>query len=115
MERKHTRENDPNKVIKFGVGIPIPKPLPYSALITKIQEIDIGEIINLRDSICIDLSEDEQVDGVYRDLEQLLLALNKFYIQTNDFRKEDDKLVWFGQNKGSFKVAIGGDGAPLGW
>ena len=48
MERKHTRENDPNKVIKFGVGIPIPKPLPYSALITKIQEIDIGELINLR-------------------------------------------------------------------
>ena len=53
------------------------------------------------------------MNGVYRHLEQLLPALSKFYLETDSFRK--DKLTWFGAKEGSFKVAIGGDGAPFGW
>lgn len=30
--------------IKFGLGVPIPKPLPYNALIKRIQQLDIGRI-----------------------------------------------------------------------
>jgi hypothetical protein len=52
------------------------------------------------------------VNGVYRDLEQLVLALSKFYLETDSSRK--DKLTWFGEKEGLFKVAIGGDGAPFG-
>ena len=36
----------------------------------------------------------------------------KFYLTVNKQRK--DKLDWFGEREGSFKVAIGGDGAPFG-
>ena len=52
------------------------------------------------------------MNGVYRDLEQLVLALSKFYLETDSSRK--DKLTWFGEKEGLFKVAIGGDGAPFG-
>ena len=89
--------------------MPIPKPLPYNALIKRIQQLDIGTIFCLSETICVDLSEDEKVNGVFRDLEQLLPALSKFYLETDSFRKENNKLVWFGEREGSFKVAIGGD------
>ena len=36
----------------------------------------------------------------------------KFYLTVNKQRK--DKLDWFGEREGTFKVAIGGDGAPFG-
>ena len=36
----------------------------------------------------------------------------KFYLSVNKQRK--DELNWFGKQEGSFKVAIGGDGAPFG-
>ena len=32
----------------------------------------------------------------------------------DQFTKPGDKLVWFGEREGAFKVAIGGDGAPFG-
>lgn len=40
--------------------------------------------------------------------------LANFYCETDQFRKPGDKLVWFGEEEGAFKVAIGGDGAPFG-
>ena len=36
----------------------------------------------------------------------------KFYLFVN--KQRTDKLEWFGEGEGSFKVAIGGDGAPFG-
>lgn len=112
--KKTKKGNLSKERIRFGLGVPIPKPLPYSALIDRIQQLDIGKVISLSETICIDLPEDEKVNGVFRDLEQLLLALSKFYIETDPFRKESDQLIWFGERKGSFKVALGGDGAPFG-
>ena len=52
--------------------------------------------------------------GVYRNLENFLLLLAKFYFETDQYRKPGDKLVWFSEREGAFKVAIGGDGAPFG-
>ena len=100
--------------IKFGMGIPIPKPLSYGALVAKITEIDVGEVHSVRDTLCHDLPPDQKVHGVYRNLENCLLMLAKFYFETDQFRKPGDKLVWFGEEEGAFKVAIGGDGAPFG-
>ena len=99
--------------IKIGCGIPIPKPFAYEILINHIEKLDIGEIISL-DTLCAGLPFEHHVDGVYRDLENLLLLLCHFYFKIDPFRKESEKLVWFGENEGSFKVAIGGDGAPFG-
>lgn len=40
--------------------------------------------------------------------------LCKFYFVTDEYRKDGDKLTWFGEGEGAVKVAIGGDGAPFG-
>ena len=100
--------------IKFGFGVPIPRPLAYSALMHKIEEINVGETLSVRETLCTTLPRDQRVDGVYRDLETMLIMLSQFYFETNEFRKDNDKLNWFGHKEGSFKVAIGGDGAPFG-
>ena len=101
------------ETIKFGFGIPIPRPLAYSALMQKIQQINVGETMSVREILCTTLPRDEHVDGVYRDLETMLIMLSQFYFETDEFRKDNDKLNWFGNKEGSFKVAIGGDGAPF--
>ena len=44
----------------------------------------------------------------------MLITLSKFYFETDWFRKDNDKLNWFGEKEGTFKVAIGWDGAPFG-
>lgn len=77
----------------------------------KIEEINVGETILVREILCTTLPRDQQVDGVYRDLEIMLIMLSQFYFETDEFRKDNDKLNWFGQKEGSFKVAIAGDGA----
>ena len=85
----------------------------------KIQEINVGETMSVTETLCTTLPRDQQADGVYRDLEILLIMLSRFYFETDEFRKDNDKLNWFGQEEGSFKVAIGGGGGggvehPLG-
>lgn len=85
----------------------------YSALMQKIQQINVGETKSVREILCITLPKDEHVNGIYRDLETILIMLSQFYFQTDEFRKENDKLNWFGSKKVSFKVAIGRDGAPF--
>ena len=80
----------------------------------KIEEIDVGEFYSIRETLFHDLPPDQQVDRVYRNLENFLLLLAKFYFETDQYRKPGDKLVWFSEREGAFKVAIGGDGAPFG-
>ena len=91
--------------------IPIPRPLSYSTLMHKNKAIDVGEIFSVRDTLCSPLPNDQKVDGVYRDLEVMLISLNQFYFDTERFRK-NDQLDWFSEKEGSFKEATGGDGAP---
>lgn len=112
---RHTKKGFLSKRrLTYGWGIPVPKPLPYSVLMNKIEELDMGEVISLRETLCHNLPVDQQVDGVYRNLESFLLMLCKFYFVTDEYRKDSDKLTWFGEREGTFKVAIGGDGAPFG-
>lgn len=111
---KSTKTGTPSKQrITFGFGIPIPRPLSYKDLMQNISQIDIGELISVRDTLCATLPQEQRVAGVYRDLETMLLTLSKFYLETDPIRKESEKLVWFGE-KGAFKVAVGGDSAPFG-
>ena len=111
---KTTKKGNPSKQrITFGFGIPIPRPLAYKDLMHKIAEIDIGELISVRYTLCATLPPEQKVAGVYRDIEKMLLTLSKFYLETDPMRKDGEKLSWFGE-KSAFKVAIGGDGAPFG-
>ena len=92
-------------------GIPIPKILPYKDLTHIINNVDIGELIPVG-NLCKGIQMD--VDGVYRNIETLLVLLAKFYLDTNCYRKPDGRLKWFGGEVGHFRVAVGGDGAPFG-
>lgn len=91
---KSTKKGTPSKQwIAFGFGVPIPRPLAYKELMHKIAEIDIGELISLRDTLCANLPPEQKVAGVYRELEAMLLALSKFYLETDPIRKESEKLI----------------------
>ena len=85
--------------------MPIPKPLSYNNLIKRVQQLDIATIFVVQETICVDLPDDEKVNGVFRHLEQVLLDLGKFYLVTDGFRSDDGKLERFGGKVGSFKVA----------
>lgn len=111
---KSTKTGTPSKQgITFGFGIPIPRPLSYKDLMQNISQIDIGELISVKDTLCATLPQEQRVAGVHRDLETMLLTLSKFSLETDPIRKESEKLIWFGE-KGAFKVVVGGDGAPFG-
>ena len=77
------------------------------------KEIDMGMLHYVRETLCIGLDEEKKVNGKYRDLQELLILMAKFYLTVNKQRK--DKLDWFGEREGTFKVAIGGDGACTLW
>ena len=100
------------KHIEFMSNIPVPKLLSYKEVLKKINEIDIGDLHDVGETLCKGLKEEDMVDGKYRDLLKLLLKMAQFYLSANNYRK--DKLNWFGKQEGTFKVAIGGDGAPFG-
>lgn len=78
-----------------------------------VRNIDIGELLPIT-NLCSDLTSDDKVDGVYRNLETLLVSLAKFYLDTNCYRKQEDRLRWFGGEVGHFRVAVGCDGVLFG-
>ena len=102
------------KRIKLESGMPFPRILSYKNLMQRINSIDIGKLFSVREILCSNLPAEKRADGVYRDLESMLLSLEGFYLQIDPFRKEGEKLRWFGAANGNFKVALGGDGAPFG-
>ena len=53
-----------------------------------IAQIDIGELISVKDTLCATLPPEQRVDGVYRELEAMLLTLSKFYLETDTIQKE---------------------------
>lgn len=93
-------------------NIPVPRLLTYKELWHRINQIDIGELSDVRETLCNGIDEECKFNGKYRDLLQVLFKMAQFYLSANNKRR--DKLNWFGKQEGSFKVAIGGDGAPFG-
>ena len=91
---------------------PVTRVFPYKEFMAKINAIDIGILHDVRENFCYGLADEDQVDGKYRDLTDLLLRLAQFYLKVDKHRV--DKLTWFNNKQGYFKVAIGGDGAPFG-
>ena len=105
---RHTKKGFMSKErITYGWGVPLPKPVPYSILMNKIEELDMGDVISVRETLCHDLPVDQQVDGVYRNLEEFLLMLCKFYLITDECRKESDKLTWFGDGGEHLRLRLG--------
>ena len=93
-------------------NIPVPRLLTYKELWHRINQIDIGELSDVRETLCNGIDEECKFNGKYQDLLQVLFKMAQFYLSANNKRR--DKLNWFGKQEGSFKVAIVGDGAPFG-
>ncbi|CAB4042923.1 Hypothetical predicted protein, partial [Paramuricea clavata] len=88
---------------------PLPRLLPYNKLASMLNEIEIGMLYSVRDTLCDDLECGEKVDGCYRKLIEFLPRLALFYLSALPASDID----WFNEPY-TFQVAIGGDGAPFG-
>ena len=86
--------------------------MPYKQLMAKVDAINIATLHDVRETLCNGLDDAGKVDGKYKNLTELLLRLAQFYLEVDKHRV--DKLNWFGKEVGSFKVAVGGNGAPFG-
>ena len=97
------------KAVRLTVSnCPVPRLVPYHKLMSYIKSIDTGKLYSVRDDFCDDIEESEKVNGCYRDIEELLLMLAKFYL-SNDLYE----ILNFSEPN-TFYVALGGDGAPFG-
>ncbi|CAB4009080.1 Hypothetical predicted protein, partial [Paramuricea clavata] len=87
---------------------PTPKLVPYHRLMSYIKSIEVGKLYNVREELCDGLDESEKVNGCYRDIEELVLKLADFYLNSDQYTV----LTFDEPNK--FYIALGGDGAPFG-
>lgn len=81
--------------IEFMSNIPVPRLLSYKEVLKKINQIDTGDLHDVRETLCQGLKEEDIVNGKYKDLLKLLLKMAQFYLSANNYRK--DKLNWFGK------------------
>ena len=105
------KKSHKNVSLKFMPGVPLPKLLPYDKLMQFVKSVDIGNVRDMEEDFCSDLEEDEQVHGVYRELEEYLLELAKMYIHID---QGETFLLHFSCEPFHFRVAVGADGAPFG-
>ena len=87
---------------------PLSRLVPYHRLMSCIKSIDIGELHSVSENLCDGLDDCDKVIGCYRDIEDLLVRLAKFYLNHGKY-----DLLTFDQPN-TFHVALGGDGAPFG-
>jgi hypothetical protein len=87
---------------------PTPRLVPYHRLMSYIKSIDIGKLHNVCQLLCDGLEESEKVNGCYREIEELLLKLAEFYLNSDQYN-----VINFDEPN-TFHIALGGDGAPFG-
>ena len=94
-----------HKHINFMKNISVPRLFTYKSLLQRINEIDMGMLHNVRETLCIGL------DGKYNDLQELLILMAKFYLTVNKQRK--DKLIGLGNRRDPSKLQLVGMWHPL--
>ncbi|CAB4003280.1 Hypothetical predicted protein [Paramuricea clavata] len=72
---------------------PSPLLVPYHRLMAYIKSIDIGQLHSVHENLCNGLDECDKVNGCYRDIEDLLVKLAKFYL--NHELPNDMKMLAF--------------------
>lgn len=85
------------KHIHFMKNISVPKLVTYKKLLQRVNQINIGELNDVRETLCYEMEEENKVNGKYGDLLQLLLKMAHFYLSANKHR--NDKLNWFGKQE----------------
>jgi len=90
----------------------VPNYVTYSKLSEKINEIDIDIIENVYPALT-----NENVEGIYRPIDQYSLRLAKFYLRANverfDKLKTFDTFAKKDEHSFLFNMSFGGDGAPI--
>ena len=81
--------------------------MPYYKLVQFLGGVDIGNLYSVEEALCKD--SQNKVNGFFRDLIEFLPRLAELYMKVY----KPEEFNWFG-NPFTFKVAIGGDGAPFG-
>ena len=87
---------------------PSPRLVPYHWLMSYIKSIEIGKLYDVREMLCDGLEESEKVNGCYRELEELIVKLAEFYLNSHEYN-----ILTF-SDPNTFHIALGGDGAPFG-
>lgn len=87
----------------------LPRLVPYNKLMPFVKSLDIGTLHSVRETFCSDLPVDDKVDGVFRQLSELLPRMAEHYLNQDQY-----ELKWFNGETNTFYVSIGGDGAPFG-
>ena len=87
----------------------VPALLPYYKLVQFLDSVNIGTLHSVREELCFDLNDADKVNGYFRNLKEFMPRLAEFYLKLYPNNEFD----WFGKPF-TFKVAIGGDGAPFG-
>ena len=63
------------KHIEFVKKIPVPRLFTYQKLMARVNQINIGDLYDVKEVLCQGLSEEYQVNGKFRNLQQLLLKM----------------------------------------
>ena len=93
-------------------GIKINALVEYGKLMKYLNQINMGELKNLKADFCSRSDDDdENIEGACKDLDYLLPIMAELYLFLHSEVLID--LNWFG-NEGLFEVSIGPDGAPFG-
>ena len=87
---------------------PFPRLVPFHRLMSYIKSIEIGKLYDVREMLCDGLEESEKVNGCYRELEDLVLKLAEFYLNSDEYN-----ILTFDEPN-TFHIALGGDGALFG-
>ena len=87
---------------------PSPRLVPCHRLMLYIKSIEIVKLYDVREMLCDGLEECEKVNGCYRELEELILKLAEFYLNSYEY----NILTFDEPNK--LHIALGDDGAPFG-
>ena len=75
------------KAVRMSVAnCPIPRLVPYHRLVAYIKSVDAGKLYSVRGILCDGLDENDKVNGCYRDLEDLLVRLAQFYLNSDLYR-----------------------------
>ena len=59
----------------------IPNILPYNKMIAHVNNIDIGELMYVKEELCEGLDDEEKANGCFRDLPKFLPLLASFYLK----------------------------------
>lgn len=86
---------------------PIPRLVPYHRLTKYVKSIEVGNLYDVRNTLCDGLKEKDSVSGCYQDFKDLLIRLAEFNLVT-----KLNELITFNELN-TFHVALGGDGALL--